>query len=203
MGRVKSGSVMDVILSTEKVDEQECDVLVTGVFQDERPLQGVVGWIDWRLNGKLSRFLIDQKLTGEWKETTLIPSQGRITPRMILLLGLGKWKEYTYFRLRELSPHVLETLHKLNITSLCLALPHGEVYNVECGKLAAVLFEGIVDCLHPEGDALDEEWIRSLRLFFPEEEERFKEILLGIQTVQSIFENRLNVRILVPSQSRV
>ncbi len=194
---------MDVILSTEKLDDLECDVFVTGIFQDERPLQGAVGWIDWRLNGKLSRFLIDQRLTGEWKETTLIPSQARMSPRMILLLGLGKLKEYSYFRLRELGPHVLETLHKLKITSLCLALPHGEVYNVECGKLAAVLFEGIVDGLHPEGQALEEEWIRSLRLFFVEEEERFKEILLGIQTVQSVFEDRLKVRILVPSQSRV
>ena len=81
---------MDVILSKERVDVQECDVLVTGFFKDERPLKGSSGWIDWRLNGMLSRFLMEKKLTGDWKETTLIPSQGRVMPRMILLLGLGK-----------------------------------------------------------------------------------------------------------------
>jgi hypothetical protein len=31
---------MDVILSKERVDVQECDVLVTGFFKDERPFNG-------------------------------------------------------------------------------------------------------------------------------------------------------------------
>ncbi|RPJ02778.1 MAG: hypothetical protein EHM36_11990, partial [Deltaproteobacteria bacterium] len=85
---------MDIILSPERVDVQECDVLVSGFFQDERPLQGSSGWIDWRLNGTLSRILIEKRLTGEWKETTLIPAQGRLMPKLILLIGLGKLKEY-------------------------------------------------------------------------------------------------------------
>ena len=74
---------MDIILSTEAGDLQECDVLVTGFFQDERPLKGSSGWIDWRLNGMISHFLIEKRLTGDWKETTLIPSSG---PLMALLL---------------------------------------------------------------------------------------------------------------------
>jgi hypothetical protein len=36
---------MDVILSTEGIDIQECDVLVTGFFQDERSLKRSSGWI--------------------------------------------------------------------------------------------------------------------------------------------------------------
>ena len=59
---------MDVILSKERVDVQECDVLVTGFFKDERPLKGSSGWIDWRFNGMLSQFLMEKKLTGDWKE---------------------------------------------------------------------------------------------------------------------------------------
>ena len=104
---------MDIILSTEGIDEQECDVLVAGFFQDERPLRGSSGWIDWRFNGMLSHFLIEKNLTGGWKETTLIPSQGRVVPSMVLLFGLGKVKEYSYLRLRELSSYLLETLEKL------------------------------------------------------------------------------------------
>ena len=111
---------MDVILSTEGIDVQECDVLVTGFFQDERPLKGSSGWMDWRLNGMLSRFLIEKRLTGDWQETTLIPSNGRVMPRMILLLGLGKVKEYSYLRVRELSPYLLKTLKKLNTFMISL-----------------------------------------------------------------------------------
>ena len=190
---------MDVILSTEAIDLQECDVLVTGFFQDERPLRGSSGWMDWRLNGMLSRFLIEKRLTGDWKETTLIPSQRRVLPRMILLLGLGRVREYSYLRLRELSPYLLETLKKLNTSNVCLSLPYEESYNVDCGKLAEVLIEGIADCLDLDQYSFNQEWIKSLRLFFAEGEERFPEILLGVQTAQSILEDRLKIRIFAPS----
>ena len=192
--------MMDVILSKERVDAQECDVLVTGIFKDERPLKGSSGWIDWRLNGMLSRFLMEKKLTGDWEETTLIPSQGRIKPRMILLLGLGGVKEYSYPRLRELSPHLLETLKKLDASNVCLSLPYEESTSVDCGKLAEVLIEGIADCLDLGGDPLNEGWIKNLRLCFAEGEENFFEILLGVQTAKSILEGRIQIRIFSPSE---
>jgi hypothetical protein len=191
---------MDVILSKERVDDQECEVLVTGFFKDERPLRGSCGWIDWRLNGMLSQFVTEKKLTGEWKETTLIPSQGRIVPRMILLLGLGEVNEYSYLRLRELSPHLLETLKKLEALNVCLSLPHEESYGVDCGKLAEVLIEGIADCLDLHQYPYNEEWLKSLRLYFAEGEEHFFEILLGVQTAKSILEERIQIRIFAPSE---
>jgi Cytosol aminopeptidase family, N-terminal domain len=191
---------MDVVLSEERVDALECDVLVTGFFKDERPLKGSTGWIDWRLNGVLSRFLMEKKLTGDWKETTLIPSQGRVMPRMILLLGLGEVKEYSYLRLRELPPHFLQTLKKLGVLNVCLSLPYEENYNVDCGKLAEVLIEGIADCLDPRQYPLNGDWIKDLRLYFAEGEEHFFEILLGIQTAKSILEEKIQIRIFTPSQ---
>ncbi len=192
---------MDVVLSTKGVDLQDCDVLVVGLLEDERPLKGSRGWIDWRLNGRLSHLLIQNRLTADWKEMTLIPSQGRVTPRMIVLLGLGKIKGYSYLRLRELFPYLLEVLKNLNASSICLALPHneGEGYGVDPGKLAEVLIEGIADCLGPDGNTLDGEWVNHLRLVFAEREELLPEILLGVQTAKSIFEDRLRIRILAPS----
>jgi hypothetical protein len=194
---------MDVILSTEGVDLQECDLLVTGFFEDERPLKGSSGWVDWRLNGSLSDFLIETKITGGWKEKTLIPSQGRMAPRMTLLIGLGKVKEYSYLRLREICPYLLDTARNLKASTVCLSLPYEESYNVDCGKLVEVLIEGIADCLDSRQYPSNEEWIESLRLFFAEGEERFSEVLLGVQTAKSILEDRLPIRIFTPSDEDV
>jgi hypothetical protein len=192
--------MMDVILSKERVDVQECDVLVTGFFVDERPLKGSSGWIDWRLNGMISRFLIEKKLSGGWKEMTLVLSQRRIVPRMILLLGLGETKEYSYLRLRELAPHLLVTLKKLGTLNICFSLPYKESYNVDCGKLAEILIEGIVDGSDLGEDPFDEEWMKNLRLFFAEGEEHFSELLLGVQTAKSVLEERIQIRIFTPSE---
>jgi hypothetical protein len=192
-------AVMDVILSTQGVDLQECDLLVVGLLEDERPLKGSRGWVDWRLNGRLSRLLIQQRLTGDWKEATLIPSQGRMTPRMILLLGLGKIKGYSYLRLRELFPCLLEILKNLNASSICISFPHGKDYNVDSGRLAEVLIEGIADWWDRDRSPSDGEWMNNLRLLFAEKKELLPEILLGVQTAKSIFEDRLQIRILAPS----
>jgi len=193
---------MDLLLSKEKVDAQECDILVTGFFSDERPLEGSAGLIDWRLNGMLSRLLIEKKLTGEWKEITLIPTQGRIIPRMILLLGFGEVREYSYLRVRELSAQILETLKKLDARGLCVSLPYGEGYNVDCGKLAEVLIEGFADCLDLSGYSFSEKWIKDLRIYFAEGEENFLEILLGLQTAKSILDEQIHIRILTPSEDK-
>jgi len=117
---------------------------------------------------------------------------------MILLLGLGEVREYSYLRVREVSAHLLETLKKLDALSVCLSLPYEERYNVDCGKLAEVLIEGIADSLDPSGYSLNAEWVERLRLFFAEGEENFLEILLGLQTAKSILEERIQIRIFTP-----
>jgi len=190
---------MDVIISKEAVDLQESDLLITALFQDERPLRGSIGWIDWRLNGMLSRFLIENKLTGEWRERTLIPSQGRIYPRLILIFGLGKVKEYSYLSVREVVPFMVETLKNLKTSHVCLSLPYGEEYNVDCGKVTEVLLEGLTDGLDQYPS--DRELMENLTLSFGEGEERFSEIFLGVQTAKSILKDRLQIRILTPSET--
>jgi hypothetical protein len=191
---------MEVILSTVKIDAQACEILVTGFFEDERPLRGSSGWVDWRLNGTLSRYLIEKRLKGTWKETTLIPSGGRILPPLILLIGLGKMREYSYLHLRELFPHLLTTLKRLNVSKICFSLPEDEEHQVESGKLAEVLMEGIADSLDEKSSPEREEWIKGLQLFYAEGEERFPEILLGVQTARSILEDRFKIRIIIPPE---
>jgi hypothetical protein len=192
---------MDIILSIEDVDLQECDLLVSGFFEDQRPLKGTSGLIDWRLNGMLSRLLKEGRMTGEWQEATLIPSRGRLTPPFLLLLGLGKIRDYSTLRLRALFPRLFETLKNLRSPTICLSFPTNEKYHVDCGKSAEVLLEGMADCID-SGFSSDEDWASTLQLFFAVEEEKFPEILLGVQTAQSILKDRLKIRILTASEKR-
>lgn len=188
---------MDVILSKDQVDLQVCDVLVLGFFKDQRPLKGSAGWIDWRLNGRLSRFLMNQHLIGEWNEMTLIPSQGRIQPKMILLLGLGSLKEYDSLRIREIPSYFLKTLKKLDVFNICLSLPYGENVGIDCEKLVEVLIEGIVDCLDLNGDQFYGDWINRLRLYFAEGKDHFSKVTSGVLTAQSRFKDKIQINLLI------
>jgi hypothetical protein len=122
---------------------------------------------------------------------------------MILLLGLGRTREYSYLRIRELAPYLFKTLEKLKPSHICISLPFNENYHVDCGKLVEVLLEGIVDALDSNQSPLNQGWISGLSLRFAEDEDQFHEILLGVQTAQSILEDRLQIRILIPSEKKI
>ena len=192
---------MDIILSKERVDDQECDLLVAGFFRDERPLRGSSGLIDWRFNGRFSRFLIEKNLSGDWNETILIPSEGRVTPRIVLLLGLGYMREYGGLRLSEVPPRLLQIVKRLEAFDICLSLPYGEGTDVDCGKMAEVLIEGVAGGLSLSGDRLDSECIKKLRLYFAEGEEHLSEILSGVQSAKAILRGRVPIGISLSSQT--
>ncbi len=145
----------------------------------------------------LSGHLRKGRLTGTWKETTLIPSQKRIFPPFVLLVGLGKEREYSYPRLRELFPFLLNILKNLDVSKICFSFPEDEEHQVELGKLAEVLMEEIVDSVEKRPSGLEEDWVRHLTLVFAEGPRGSDEILLGVQTAQSIFEDRLEINIRV------
>lgn len=192
---------MEIIVSPHEIDLQECDIIVSGFFSDERPLKGSAGLIDWRLNGRISRLLADKKIIGEWKETLLIPSNGRIIPKLILLFGFGSKKHYSYLRAREITPYILNTLSKIGFSNIFLSLPYHEDYNVDCGKLVEVILEEIGDFLIKNRSLLRSDWVENLKFFFGNGEQKALEILMGIQTAKLILKNHLDIKILTPSKS--
>lgn len=167
----------------------------------ERPLRGSCGLVDWRLNGRISHFLREKKITGKWEEVILIPTQGRLQSPFFLLFGLGKVKDYSYLRVREIVPSLLRPIKRLSVSKVSFSLPYHENYHVDCGKLIEVFLEGIADCLELDSCDLDQEWIKNLKLFFGEGEEHFSEILFGVKTAKLILRDRLSIRILVPAET--
>jgi hypothetical protein len=65
------------------------ELIVCSLFEDQRPLRGMAGALDWRLRGFLSRFVISGRITGAKKEIVYIPIRHREAMRHILLVGLG------------------------------------------------------------------------------------------------------------------
>lgn len=64
-------------------------LFVCSLYEDQRPLKGVAGALDWRLRGFLSRFLMNGSIKGERGEVVYVPVQHHGSTRHLLLLGLG------------------------------------------------------------------------------------------------------------------
>jgi hypothetical protein len=59
------------------------------VFEDQRPLKGAAGYIDWRLCGGLSRILVGGHFVGERADALLFPTGGRLPFERIFCFGAG------------------------------------------------------------------------------------------------------------------
>ncbi len=68
-------------------------LVVCSIFEDERPLKGQAGQLDWKLCGFLSRFLIRGKISGNLSEFVYVPMGGNGSLKHLLLVGLGEKKD--------------------------------------------------------------------------------------------------------------
>ena len=64
-------------------------VLICSIYEDQRPLKGTAGALDWRLRGFLSRFLKGGRINGKQDELVYIPFEHHGSMRHLLLVGLG------------------------------------------------------------------------------------------------------------------
>jgi hypothetical protein len=70
-------------------DDAEDEALLLTLFADERPLRGAAGLADWRLCGRLSRLLRNERLGGGEGEAMMLPPGRRLSFPRLVLLGLG------------------------------------------------------------------------------------------------------------------
>jgi hypothetical protein len=101
------------------------DLFAVPVPTDVRPLRGAAGLLDWRLNGRLSSCLREERFQGTCGEKLLIPTS-RIPWRAVLAVGVGPAGEVDDERCRTALAVVLATARGLGQTRLALALPGRE-----------------------------------------------------------------------------
>jgi hypothetical protein len=108
--------------SLAALDSLNADALVISLTTDERPLRGLAGYLDWRLCGEVSRFLISAQFTGALGEKVLSITGGRIPAQRLFYFGWGPKKD-TEKNADTILPLILETLREAKVHSVAIHLP--------------------------------------------------------------------------------
>ena len=116
---------MQLNISTENPDLPKHKCLALGIFADEKPPRGICGFIDWRLNGFISRAIKEKRIQGELEEKIIIPFPARIGSEMLLLIGLGKVAELNYDKIYNAAYNIAQTVEKIGLDSFAFDL-HGD-----------------------------------------------------------------------------
>jgi hypothetical protein len=101
------------------------DSLCLFVAEDDRPLPGTAGYVDWRLCGALSRVLKQGFFTGVKGDWLLLPSDGRMPFPRIFVVGLGARKRLDAGSLGQVLANAAQVLDKAKVESVALEIPGG------------------------------------------------------------------------------
>jgi hypothetical protein len=99
------------------------DALCLFVGEDDRPLPGTAGFVDWRLCGSLSRLLQGGFFTGAREDSLLMPAIGRFPVPRIFAIGLGRRAGLDASSLGEALAHAAQVLAKARMESVALEIP--------------------------------------------------------------------------------
>lgn len=109
---------------TSSLDQLHTDLIVTTMFEGEKPPRSLTGFMDWRLHGFLSRLIKKGIFTGQEMETVLIPLHGKMPARRMLILGLGEKQNYTLGTIKRATEKLAKIFSDLKIQDTAIRLPN-------------------------------------------------------------------------------
>lgn len=113
---------MKFVFTSKPIDKIDVDLIVLLQFEADLPFQGLVGMLDWRINGRLSRFAADQRYSGRAREALLLPTESRLKAREVVVLGLGPKPQFEQAFVGQVLDHVLQMVSGMKVAQFCLSV---------------------------------------------------------------------------------
>ena len=102
---------------------EDIDAVVCLLTEDQRPLEGGAGFVDWRLCGALSRAIVSGFFQGSPGEKLLVPSDGRLPAPLVFAVGLGRLGSVTTLGLEHALNESVVMLQKAKAQHIAIAVP--------------------------------------------------------------------------------
>jgi hypothetical protein len=110
--------------SLESIDGlKDIEALCVFVTDDDRPLTGAAGYLDWRMCGSLSRVLLRGFFKGDRGEQLLMPTNGGVSTVKLFAVGAGPSKTLDASTLGLLLESSALMLKRAGVASVAISLP--------------------------------------------------------------------------------
>ena len=134
--------------SDEPLDRLPGDVAAAFIFSDLRPPRGGAALLDWRLNGRLTRMLLDDQAEGRLGEHILVANNGKLAADWVLFVGGGAAPARLSASSRKLLRHLLDVCRQAGFTRLAIGLSAAD--EAEAEALERTLAELLGEVADPE-----------------------------------------------------
>jgi hypothetical protein len=181
---------MQLNLSTENPDLPKHKCLALGVFADERPPRGICGFIDWRLNGMISKEIMQGRIGGDFEEKIVIPFPRRIGTEILLLFGLGNISDINYDKIYNASYLITKAVDGMALNSFAFDLYGEGRSTLVASNILEAIVTGIFDSL-----SADIEKLSSMNACIVTSSTNLQEVSMGIKQFKTNVNDRGSVEI--------
>jgi hypothetical protein len=136
------------------LDAAGTELLACSILQDQLPMRGVAGLIDWRLSGRLSRLARKGVLAGELGEVLFVPGRPHLGFEKVLVFGMGTRSGFGEGSFRSVVTHLMRTLSGLRVRRAVVELPGRAEGILEAERACELVLECVGD-----SDAHDSWWL--------------------------------------------
>jgi len=144
-------SLLDGIEDGPEGTRREVDLVVLPCFEDERPLQGLAGLIDWRLSGELSSLLREGFCTGVAGEALMLPGRRTLPMKRLVLLGLGSSRTFDRDAAEATGARLVSLVERLAPDDVMVAMPG----RVSDRAVVEAVFSGLIQALERSRSKLE------------------------------------------------
>jgi hypothetical protein len=125
------------------LDDLNADLVVCTFFEDQRPMRGLAGLLDWRLAGEISARLRERFTRGAAGDALLMPSRPRLTFDKVVLLGLGSRMAFDENAFRDGLAHIARVTSGLLSRRSVIELPGRGCDAIDAPRAAELTLEAV------------------------------------------------------------
>jgi leucyl aminopeptidase len=144
---IKQKKMMKITVRQGEIQKTRDEALVVNLFQGTSTaasLSGATGAVDKALGGALLRVVGSGDFKGERNRTVLLYPEGRFPARRVLLVGLGKQKDFDLDAARQAAGTAARKLQRLGVESATTVLHGAGAGGLDVAAAAQALAEGSV-----------------------------------------------------------
>jgi hypothetical protein len=105
------------------IDELAAEVLVASMWEDKRPLAGVLGLVDYRLLGRVSALCAEGFVRGTRGEVSMLPARPRLPFDKLLVVGMGAHDTFDAAAFHACCDRVRDALLAMRVKRVVVELP--------------------------------------------------------------------------------
>ncbi|MGC4067666.1 MAG: M17 family peptidase N-terminal domain-containing protein [Polyangiaceae bacterium] len=132
-----------ILPNLRRLDLAGTEVLLANLTEDERPIRGLAGLLDFRLQGKLSNLLASGFATGSLGEVLLLPGKPALAFDKLILFGLGPKSAFGDQVYRDVLERMLSTLEGIRARSAVVELPGRHFGAIGAEEAATILLDTV------------------------------------------------------------